>query len=180
MMIDWTAAIPFDMIIIYAVFSVFGAIGRALLGIYKGYTEIPMFEIDRKRIAVEVMASVFFGTFGAYILSRINLFPFPFDVVALLAGFFGADIISLATKKLGLTGGLHIVVSEQQVALAEFNNRQIACLMYLKNHDRITNRMYQRLNDVSIDAAQKNLRQLVRKGKLKRYGKAKATYYKLA
>jgi len=180
MMIDWTAAIPFDMIIIYAIFSVFGAIGRALLGIYKGYTEIPMFEIDRKRIGVEVLASVFFGTFGAYILSRLNLFPFPFDVVALLAGFFGADIISLATKKLGLTGGLHIVVSEQQVALAEFNNRQIAALNFLKNHDRITNRMYQRLNDVSNNVAKWELSHLVRKGRLSRSGKGKNTYYRLA
>jgi hypothetical protein len=180
MMIDWTAAIPFDMILIYAVFSVFGAIGRALLGIYKGYTEIPMFEIDKKRIAVEVIASVFFGTFGAYILSRLNLFPFPFDVVALLAGFFGADIISLATKKLGLTGGLHIVVSEQQVAMAEFNDRQIACLMYLKNHDRMTNRMYQRLNNTTINVAKDDLTQLVRKKRLKRFGRGKATYYRPA
>jgi len=77
------------MIIIYATFSVFGAIGRALLGIYKGYTEIPMFQIDRKRIAVEVIASVFFGTFGAYILYRINFFSFPFDVIALLPGSSG-------------------------------------------------------------------------------------------
>jgi len=168
------------MILIYAVFSVFGAIGRAMLGIYKGYTEIPMFEIDKKRIAVEVISSVFFGTFGAYILSRVNLFSFPFDVIALLAGFFGADIISLVTKKLGLTKGLHIVVSEQQVALAEFNNRQIAALNFLKTHDRITNRMYQRLNDVSRNAAQNDLAVLVKKGKLEKFSKGKSTYYKLA
>jgi hypothetical protein len=178
-MIDWNMIIPFDVIITYAVFSIFGAVARALLGIYKGYTQIPMFKFDRTRVGIEILASVFFGTLGAYIAWRVNFISLPFDVLALIAGFFGADIINFVTKKFGLTGGLRIVVSEQQVEMAEFNNRQIAALEFLKTHDRITNKMYQKLNDVSIDVAQKELKELVKKGKLKRFGIGKATYYKL-
>jgi len=84
------------------------------------------------------------------------------------------------TRKLGLTKGLHIVVSEQQVAMAEFNSRQIAALDFLKTHERITNRMYQKLNDVSRNAAQNDLAMLVKKGKLEKFSKGKSTYYKLA
>ncbi|MEM5773194.1 MAG: hypothetical protein QXL86_03160 [Candidatus Aenigmatarchaeota archaeon] len=101
-------------------------------------------------------------------------------ITALIAGFFGADIVSLITKKFGSTKGLELKVAEQQVALSEFNQRQIAALEYLKNHKKITNSMYQKLNQTTNNIAKKDLAQLVKKGKLKRFGKGKATYYTLA
>jgi hypothetical protein len=173
-MIDW------EMTLTFAIFSIFGAITRAMLGIYKGYTTIPMFKVDWKRVAVEITASVFFGTFGVYLLSKIDALKFGLDAISLVAGFLGADLMSLITKRVGLTKGLQIVVSEQQLALAEFNDRQIAALEFLREHDRITNKMYQKLNDVSANIAQKDLAHLVKKRKLKKFGRGKAIYYKLA
>lgn len=108
-MIDW------EMILTFAFFSIFGAVTRAMLGIYKGYNTIPTFKVDWKRVIVEITASVFFGTFGSYLLSKIDALKFGLDVIPLVAGFLGADILSLVTKRLGLTKDLQIVVSEQQL-----------------------------------------------------------------
>jgi hypothetical protein len=169
----------FVLILGFMFYSAFGAITRAFFGIYKAYTSVAMFKVDWKRVVVEIAASIFFGTFGVIILQEIGVFKFSMNITALIAGFFGADIVNLITKKLGLTKGLEVKVTEQQVALAEFNERQIAALEYLKTHKRITNAMYQKLNSTTIDVAKRDLTQLVKKGKLKRFGKGKATYYTL-
>ena len=160
-------------------YSGLGAITRTLFGIYKAYVSVIDFKIDWKRVFVEVIASMFFGTFGALILKEVGVFNFSMLITALIAGFFGADIVSLITKKFGLTKGLEVKVVEQQVALSEFNQRQIVALEYLKNHKKITNSIYQKLNQVDKHTAKRDLVKLVKKGKLKRFGKGKSTYYTL-
>jgi len=166
----------------------FGAVTRAFLGLYKAYMDLPGFDVSQinwKRIVVELLASMFFGTFGMYILSEITQQMFGWkgvglEVGALVAGFLGADFISIVTRRLGLSKGLQIKVVEEQAALAEFNERQVAALEYLKKHDKMTNKVYQKLNSTTRDVARWDLNQLVRKKKLKRFGKGKAVYYTLS
>ncbi|MEM5853543.1 MAG: hypothetical protein QW228_04200 [Candidatus Aenigmatarchaeota archaeon] len=172
--------IDLHLIASFMFYSSLGAITRALFGIYKAYVSVIDFRIDWRRVLIEIIASIFFGTFGALILKEVGVFNFSMVITALIAGFFGADIVSLITKKFGLTKSLEVKVVEQQVALSEFNQRQIAALEYLKNHKKITNSIYQKLNQVDINTAKRDLAQLVKKGKLKRFGKGKSTYYTLA
>lgn len=166
-------------ILTFMLYSTLGSVTRTLFGIYKVYTTIPDFNLDMKRVVVEVLASIFFGTFGVILLSGIGSFNYELKIAALIAGFIGADIINLVTKKIGLTKGLEIRLTEEQIALAEFNPRQIRALKYLETHKRITNKIYQTLNQTTPITAKKDLAQLVRKGKLRKCGKGKATYYKL-
>ncbi|MFH8119299.1 MAG: hypothetical protein QXS37_00615 [Candidatus Aenigmatarchaeota archaeon] len=172
--------IDLHLIASFMFYSSLGAITRALFGIYKAYVSVIDFRIDWRRVLIEIIASIFFGTFGALILKEVGVFNFSMVITALIAGFFGADIVSLITKKFGLTKSLEVKVVEQQVALSEFNQRQIAALEYLKNHKKITNSIYQKLNQVDINTAKRDLAKLVKKGKLKRFGKGKSTYYTLA
>lgn len=167
-------------ILTFMLYATIGSITRTLFGLYKGYTTILDFKVDMSRVVVEVLASIFFGTFGVILLSGMGGFDFELKIAALIAGFIGADTVNLVTKKLGLTKGLQIRLTEEQVALVEFNSRQIRALKYLKRHERITNKIYQALNQTNSSATKRDLAQLVRKGKLRKLGKGKATYYKLA
>jgi ATP-dependent DNA helicase RecG len=58
------------------------------------------------------------------------------------------------------------------------NERQQAALVYLTEHDRITNRAYQELcPDVSPETIRRDLVELVSRGLLLKIGDKKATYY---
>jgi len=95
-----------------------------------------------------------------------------------LQDFWEQDGINLLTKKIGLTKGLEIKIA--QPVTTEFNKRQLAALEFLKTHEKITNKIYQELNMTTRNIATYELQQLVLKGKLKKHGKGKETYYTLA
>ena len=63
--------------------------------------------------------------------------------------------------------------------LSRLNERQRLALEYARNHDRITNRVYQGLANVSRLTAARELKDLVEKGVLVMRGKGKGTYYTL-
>jgi len=168
------------LISICIIYAAIGSLARALLGLYKAYTTTVDFRLNMKRIIVEICCSILLGTFGVIILSGIKGFDYELKIAALIAGFLGADISNLITKKVGLTKGLEIRLTDEQVALYEFNPRQVNALRYLKSHKRITNKMYQELNQTSPITAKRDLVQLVRKGKLRKSGKGRAIYYTLA
>jgi hypothetical protein len=170
-----------DLVLISAFmfYSAFGAVTRALFGIYKAYTTIVMFRIDLKRVAIEIVASIFFGTFSSILLQEIGGFKVGMNVAALIAGFFGADLIDLISKKIGLTKSLEVKVTEQQIAQAGLNERQIAALGYLKTHKTITNEIYQKINQTNHDTAKRDLAQLVKLGKIRKVGTGKKTRYEI-
>ncbi len=167
------------LISVCIIYSSIGAMARALLGIYKAYTTTVDFRLDVRRILIEICVSIVMGTFGVVILSGIKGFDFELKIAAMVAGFLGADVTNLITKKIGLTKELDIRLTEEQVALSEFNRRQITALKYLKTHKRITRYIYQRLNQTTSYTANRDLSQLVVKDKLKKLGKGRSTYYKL-
>ncbi len=164
----------------FIAYAGFGAVTRALFGVYRGYTTLFPFQLDYKRVMVEIAASIFFGTFGVLLLSGIEPLKFALDAIALVSGFLGADLLSLVTKKVGLKKELKIVVSDQQVNGNGLNEREINALEYLKSHGRITNKEYQTLNNVSKDVAKRELGALVMKKRLQMKGRSKATCYMLA
>jgi hypothetical protein len=170
-----------ESILILFICSAFGAFTRAALGLYKAYMGPTPVVIEKRRIGIEIVASILFGSFAVFLLQKI---PVPwikdvdFNFLALIAGFLGADGINLLTKKIGLTKGLEIRIA--QPVISEFNERQLAALEFLKTHEKITNKIYQELNMTTRNIATKELAQLVLKGKLKKHGKGKAAYYTLA
>lgn len=165
------------MILAFMFYSAFGAITRALFGIYKAYSSVVMFKIDWARVGVEIVASMFFGTFSSILLQEVGGLKVGMTVTALIAGFFGADLIALISKKVGLTKGIEVRVTEQEVGYADFNERQIAALQYLKTHKRLTNKMYRKLTQASRSAAKRDLAQLVSKEKIRKISKGRYAYY---
>ena len=168
------------LISICIIYALLGALARALFGIYKAYTNTVDFRLNIRRVFMEICVSVLLGTFGVIVLNGMGALPFELKLSALVAGFIGADVATLIIKRVGLTKELEIKVTEEQVLLAEFNPRQIRALNYLKSNKMITNTIYQRLNRTSPRIAKYDLSQLVMKGKLKKSGKGKSTYYELA
>jgi hypothetical protein len=169
----------FDLVLQLLFFTAFGAIVRASLGIYKAYSSLPSLTIDWKRIVVEILASMFFGTFGLNLFYEITKTTWGLSAGALIAGLLGADIINLVTKRIGLTKGLQIIVAEEQLKYSGLNERQVAALIYLKTHDRLTNDVYQKINSVTSITAKRDLTELVRVGRLRKRGRGRSTYYSL-
>ena len=165
---------------ICVLYALFGSLVRALLGMYKAYTSTIDFRLNIRRVLMEICISTILGTFGVIILKEVGIFNFEIKLAAMVAGFLGADIVTLIMKKFGLKKGFEIKVTDEQVLLAEFNPRQIAALKYLKSNKRITSFIYQQLNRTSPRSAKYDLTQLVMKGKLIRLGKGKSVYYELA
>jgi|AntRauTorckE6833_2_1112554.scaffolds.fasta_scaffold06869_4 ATP-dependent DNA helicase RecG len=64
--------------------------------------------------------------------------------------------------------------------LQDLNDRQIAALEYLKDHESINNSTYQKLFNVAKSTATRDLKELTEKGQLQRIGKkGYGTHYKL-
>ncbi len=170
-------AVDLFLYLTFAAFAAFGAVVRAMLGIYKAYNTFPDFKIEWRRILFEIFASIFFGTFGVIALKELGWFEFALTFTAMFAGLLGADTIKLITKRFGLTKGLEVTVSRQQMQNADLNDREVRALEYAKNQNRITNRVYQKINQTSPTVAKKELARLVRRGRLVRVGSFKKTYY---
>lgn len=158
-------------------FTAFGAMMRAVLGIYRAYNTMPVFVLEKRRVGFEILASMLFGTFAVLVLRELNVFPLGLNIAALVAGFLGADLIGLITKRIGLTKSLQVVVSRQQMEYADMNERQVKALQYTESKGRITNKIYQKVNETTPTVAKKELAALVRKGKLFRTGYNKSTSY---
>lgn len=174
MAIDFASYVP---IFIFVAFAGFGSMARALFGIYKAYNTYPDFVLEKRRVGIEVLASIFFGIFAVLILREIGLFQFGLNIAALVAGFLGADLVNLITKRLGLSKSMQVVVSRQQMGNVDLNDRQVRALDYVKSKGRITNGIYQKINQISRDAAKRELRHLIKSGRLSKSGKTKSSFY---
>lgn len=176
MAIDFALVLPY---LAFVGFAAFGAMARTLFGIYRAYNTMPVFAVEKRRVGFEILASIFFGIFSVLILREIGLFQFGLNIAALVAGFLGADLTNLISKKLGLTKSLQVVVSRQQMENADLNERQVKAIGYVKAKGRITNKEYQRINQIARDSAKRELNSLVKRGKLQKAGYNKTTYYKM-
>jgi len=82
-----------ETILILFICCSFGAMVRAAIGLYKAYTSPMPVVIEKRRIGIEIVASMLFGSFSIFLLQRI---PVPwiknvdFNFLALVAGFLGA------------------------------------------------------------------------------------------
>ena len=163
----------------FMAYALFGAVTRTLLGIYKSYTVSPKAKVKVlwKRVAIEIVASMFFGSFSAILLQEIGAFEYSQILAAIIAGFLGADLITLITKKVGLTSSMKIMVTKEQMDMLGLNSRQRKALEYLNEHGTITNDVYQELNKTSHSSAKNDLGKLVKANKITRHGVKKGTYY---
>jgi hypothetical protein len=163
----------------FMVYALFGAATRTLFGIYKSYTSSPKAKIKIlwKRVAIEIVASMFFGSFSAILLQEIGAFEYSQILAAVIAGFLGADLITLISRKVGLTSSMKIMVTKEQMDMLGFNARQRKALEYLNEHGTITNDVYQELNKTSHRSASNDLTRLAKSNKIKKHGIGKGTYY---
>lgn len=167
------------------IYASVGALARAVFGLFKAYdstVDIHHFTFNWRRVLLEIFVSVFLGTIGIIIISEAGWSPPLLGIksLALLGGLLGPDILKFITKKIGITKAFDIRFTDEQVLLAEFNPRQIAAIRYLKENGMINNSIYQELNQTSDVTSKRDLTQLVRKKKVKKFGRGKATYYKSA
>lgn len=176
-----TAEAAISMLAFFTVYSSFGALTRTMFGIYKAFRDAsPLtthIKLHRKRILVEIGASMFFGTFSALVLAELGAFDYSQVLAAVLGGFLGADLVGLITKKVGLTKGMQVIVTKEQMDLLGLNPRQQKALRYLQQHGTLTNDIYQELTHASHRSATNDLNGLLRKKKLERHGKTRGTYY---
>lgn len=170
-------AVDLFLYLTFAAFAAFGAVVRAMLGIYKAYNTFPDFKIEWRRILFEIFASIFFGTFGVIALKELGWFEFALTFTAMFAGLLGADTIKLITKRFGLTKGLEVTVSRQQMQNADLNDREVRAMEYVKRYGKLTNSIYQKVNFVSHDIAKRDLATLVTKGKLQKVGSNRNIQY---
>jgi hypothetical protein len=173
------------LICVALVYAFIGALARAVFGLFKvqnSTVDLNFFGFNWRRVALEICVSVILGTIGIIIITEAGWTPPALNIkaLALVGGLFGPDILKFITKKMGITKAFDIRFTDEQVLLAEYNPRQIAALKYLKENGMINNSIYQELNQTSDVTSKRDLAQLARKKKVKKFGRGKATYYKSA
>lgn len=155
-----------------------GAFIRSIYAVYKAYSNYEKFELNWRRLAVEFIASVSFGVFGAVILNEMGFWKVGTNIVAILSGLLGANLIDLIAKRFGMGKELKVNVVEK-VECPELNANQQRALSYLKKGKKLTTKIYQAINQVGRRKAQCEIWAMVQLGYLVRVGKEKKTYYKL-
>jgi hypothetical protein len=167
-MIEMIIALPYAAI---------GALIRVCYGIWKAFN-YDHCVISRKKILAEFAFSLAFGIFGAIICSEIGYFKFASNIVAIISGILGANVIDLIVKKAGFSRKLDVNVVEN-LEYPELAPSQRRALNYLKQVGKINLKVYQEINNVEKRTARWELKRLVDLGYLKKCGKGKATYYVL-
>lgn len=160
------------------VFAVLGGMVRSLFGLYKAYITQGYVRIDWPRIIIEAVGASFFGTIGVFLLSSIGYVKPWGDgslAVAFMSGLFGADMLNILAKRIGISRGLQVAV--QRIPLCKsLNSRQQKALTYALAMG-IRPADYARMNNTTELIACKELDSLVRKGLLRKQGKGNSVKY---
>lgn len=82
--------------------------------------------------------------------------------------------------KFGYSKDMKVIVSDQQLQFTEFNPREVNAMEYVKINGKITNQIYQKINQTERSVAKYELATLVHKKKLKKVGAGKSSAYVLA
>jgi predicted HTH transcriptional regulator len=88
----------------------------------------------------------------------------------------------LSERETGLTfrsSGKAIIISEIEKTGVKLNDRQKKAFKHILGEGRISTKDYCELNNVVPDTANRDLKDLVEKGLVKRVGKGRSTHYAL-
>jgi len=168
-------ALPEWYLIVGVAFA--GAVFRLVFGLWKAYNDGIPIAFVWTRIVIEIVASCGFGLFGLLIMQVFSKWSLPDGVtlaVVAVAGFAGADLLNLATKKLGVK---EITTVFQKAPVAGLGANQQRALEFVQVAKGISNDEYQRLNKVSDSTSTRELNALVTKGFLRKVGAGRATKY---
>jgi hypothetical protein len=168
---------PFAPFVALLLYALIGSVVRLFWGMYKAYTTLPFAQFSAERLAMEMLAGIVFGTAGGMILQEMGVLHMAVGIGTVVSAVLGPNVVELVAKKFGWSKKLDIVVTEQQIGMADLNMRQINGLGYASQRGRITNREYQRINETNRNTATYDLKGLVLKGRLKRTGNVKSTSY---
>ena len=174
-----TATVDIALLVAFMLYSAIGACTRALFGVYKAYGSNLLNRITIERVLVEIIASVFFGTFTSLLLQELGWITVSMEVVALISGFFGADLVSVISRKVGIRGVMRVQLAEEMMEYAGLTERQETGIRYLKKHGRITNNTYEKLTGTTHDSTKYDLQQLVKMKRIRKHGNGKNTHYTL-
>jgi uncharacterized membrane-anchored protein YitT (DUF2179 family) len=166
-----------DMFIEVMPYIVLGASIRIVWGMYRAFNSFLSLHLSWRRLLAEFMVSVLFGMFGGVALSQLGIFSLGISLGSMVSSLLGANVVDLIAKKFGFSKKMEVIVSDEQLGFTEFNQRQINAMTYVRAQGKITNKIYQRINNTTRDVARHELDSLVSKGKLKRIGKSKGAYY---
>ena len=154
-----------------------GSVLRIVWGMYKTFSSFLDVHLSWKRIVMEFVVDMLFGTFGGLFLTEMGVFKLGVNMGCLVSSLLGANVVDIVAKKFGLSGKMSIVLSDQQLKFPTFNMREINAVEFAKKEGKITNGIYEKINSTNHDTAKYELNALVHKGALKRFGNGKATYY---
>jgi len=156
-----------------------GSILRIVWGMYKTFSSFLDIQLSWRRIVMEFVVDMLFGTFGGVFLSQLGIFKLGVSMGSLVSSLLGANVVNLVAKKFGVTGKMNIVLSDQQLKFPSFNMKEINAIDFVRREGRITNDIYERINQTTHDIARHELNSLVNKGIFKMIGKKKGAYYAL-
>ena len=126
---------------------------------------------------MEWTVSLWFGFMGGIFLSQLEIVKSGVNVGAFVASILGANVVDLIVKKFGFSKKMEVIVSDQQLGFTEFNRREMNAMEFVRFKGKITNKVYQKINQTTRDVARHELETLVEKGKLKEVGRTKGAYY---
>ena len=170
-------AIGLEVLPVILLYVTVGASVRAVWGVYKVYTTYLFIRIKWVRVLTEIIAGIFFGLFGAFTLSSLVPIQFGIELAGLFSAVLGANVINILAKKFGVTKHFEVVVSDQQLGVGELNNRQLNAIEFAKREGKITNGVYQKINNVGRSTAKWELKKLVEKHAMKQVKSGKGTAY---
>jgi len=110
-------------------------------------------------------------------MTDIGMVKIGINLAALVSSLLGANVVNVITKKFGYSKEMRVIVSDQQLQFTEFNPREMNAMEYVRINGKITNQIYQKINQTTKDVAKYELQTLVSKKKLKKIGEKKGRYY---
>ena len=167
----------FEEIIMMTVYAACGSSMRLLWGIYNAEETFLNLQLSKKRLFFEFLMSMIFGMFGGQLMTDIGMVKIGINLSALFSSLLGANVVNVITKKFGYSKEMKVIVSDQQLQFTEFNPRQMNAMEYVKINGKITNQIYQKINQATCDVAKHELNALAEKGKLKLVGKNRGAFY---
>jgi uncharacterized membrane protein YeaQ/YmgE (transglycosylase-associated protein family) len=167
----------FEEIIMVIAYAACGASIRLLWGIYNAEETFLNLQLSKKRLFFEFFVSMIFGLFGGQLMTDLGMIKIGVSLGAMVSSLLGANVVSVITKKFGYSKEMRVIVSDQQLQFTEFNPRQMNAMEYVKIQGKITNQIYQKINQTDHDIAKYELNALVSKKKLKRIGTNNKTNY---
>src|SRR3989338_7355183 len=167
----------FEDLLIVIAFAFCGSIMRVIYGAYKAYSSFLDIKLSRRRILMEWTVSLWFGFMGGIFLSQLEIVKLGVNTGAFVASILGANVVDLIVKKFGFSRKMEVIVSDQQLGFTEFNRREMNALEFVRFKGKITNKVYQKINQTNHDVAKYELGNLAKKGMLKEVGKKKRVFY---